>query len=69
MVCHKCGQNISPERIEALPNTTTCVKCSRENRKVGFMVSPHKTGAFLVLVDSGDKESLRLASRANRRSR
>lgn len=31
--CAFCGEAIHPLRLEALPNTTTCVKCSQEGRK------------------------------------
>jgi len=27
--CELCGQVIPPERLEILPDTTTCVKCSQ----------------------------------------
>ncbi len=26
-ICESCGQEISPERLEALPHTTLCIKC------------------------------------------
>lgn len=26
-ICERCGQEISPERLEALPHTTLCVQC------------------------------------------
>ncbi len=26
-ICENCGQEISPERLEALPHTTLCIKC------------------------------------------
>lgn len=26
--CRRCGQDISPERLEALPDTSTCINCS-----------------------------------------
>lgn len=36
-LCKLCGDFIHPMRIEALPSTTTCVKCSQENKKVAVM--------------------------------
>jgi RNA polymerase-binding transcription factor DksA len=27
-VCERCGQAIAPERLEALPATTTCIACA-----------------------------------------
>ena len=35
--CAKCGCEIPAMRLEALPNTTTCVGCSRVSSYVGFM--------------------------------
>jgi len=28
MKCKKCGEEISKARLEALPDTKTCIKCS-----------------------------------------
>lgn len=68
-LCCKCSSEIDPERIEALPNTTECAACSTTVRKVGFMVVPHKTGSFVAIIDGSNAEQVRLAKRANRRSR
>ena len=27
-VCSKCGEHIAPQRLEALPYTTTCISCA-----------------------------------------
>jgi hypothetical protein len=32
MKCIYCSEEISPERLEALPKTETCVKCSKEEK-------------------------------------
>ena len=32
-ICTACGQPISPERLEALPYATRCVKCSAPARR------------------------------------
>ena len=29
-ICERCGQTIDPERLEALPDTTLCMKCKQE---------------------------------------
>ena len=34
----KCGQKIHPQRLKALPNTTTCVECSNVGKKGGVTV-------------------------------
>lgn len=68
-ICDTCGDHISAARIEALPNTTTCIQCSRESKMVGFMDWGHKTAPELVMVSSSDRENLRRAQRVNSRSR
>jgi len=37
-ICKKCGIDISEGRLKALPETQTCVDCSKTNRKKGFKV-------------------------------
>jgi len=32
-ICESCGQPIAPERLEALPYATTCVRCSTPTRR------------------------------------
>jgi len=38
-LCVKCGNQIPVGRLEALPNTTTCVTCSSVTAKAGRMVT------------------------------
>jgi len=38
-LCVKCGNGIPAGRLEALPNTTTCVACSSVTAKAGRMVT------------------------------
>jgi DnaK suppressor protein len=33
--CETCGQDISPERLEAFPAATTCVSCKRAGERRG----------------------------------
>lgn len=47
--CCRCGHVIPQIRLEVLPNTTTCVGCSREPRKTEMDVE----------VDGPDPDSLR----------
>ncbi len=68
-LCSKCDCVIPEERLEILPHTTTCVKCSKEKRKLVFHVYDHKTAPSLVVIDGNDREAIRLAKRANRRAR
>ena len=37
--CRTCGVEIHPMRLEALPNTKVCVKCSQVNKKAGRLVA------------------------------
>jgi hypothetical protein len=68
-VCDTCFNDIPQARLEAIPETTTCVNCSRETKKVGFMDWYHKTAPELVLISPDNKENLRRAQRVNARSR
>jgi hypothetical protein len=47
-LCTFCDEEIHPMRLEALPTTTTCVRCSQEGRKAARL--SHK-------VDREDVES------------
>lgn len=67
--CHTCGKVIPAERLEALPDTLTCVDCSTVQKYKGFLVFGHKTGGETVLINPSDKEALRQAKRFNRRAR
>jgi RNA polymerase-binding transcription factor DksA len=33
--CESCGQPVDPERLEALPGTTLCIKCARQTERDG----------------------------------
>ena len=67
--CCKCGNEISQIRLEAIPDTNCCVKCSEAPKYVGFMDWYHKTAPELVMVSSSDTENLRRAQRVNARAR
>ena len=59
--CAKCGCEIPALRLEALPNTTTCVGCSRVKSYVGLMDYGHKTAPEIVILNPDDKENVRRA--------
>ena len=61
MNCVKCGDPISERRLRILPNTTTCVKCSKVKPVVGFKVYSHKCTSDVVFVDPDNKEAFRKA--------
>ena len=68
-VCKHCQAAIPVERLEIIPNTEECVKCSSVQKVVGFMDFGHKTGGEFVAVDPRNKENLRRAIRINERAR
>jgi hypothetical protein len=67
--CDGCGHFIPAERLEALPDTRTCVRCSTARPRVGMAVFDCKTSPEIVVIPGDDTEALRLADRANRRAR
>ncbi len=69
MKCASCGQDIDPERLEVLPNTRTCVMCSKQPRNVVFMEYGHKTAGYIQIVNGSDVEGIRRAERAYKRAR
>ena len=56
--CIKCGIEIPVIRLEALPLTETCVKCSTVRTYKGSMDWQHKTAPDLVMVNPEDRENL-----------
>jgi hypothetical protein len=68
-ICIGCDKQIPPARLEALPNTDRCVNCSNEKPLKGYMVFGHKTAPEIVCVPTEDAEAIRIADRANNRSR
>lgn len=72
MRCQTCNVLIDTDRAEYLAETNappTCTAHSTTKAKVTLMEYGHKTAGALVVVDGEDKESVRLANRAYRRSR
>lgn len=55
--CINCGKRIPEERLEVLPNTDTCVKCSEVDKRVGMMVWDQATPE-LVMLEGSQKERL-----------
>lgn len=66
--CVKCRQPIPPERLEAVPEASTCVGCSDVKKVKGLMDYGHKTAGTIVMLPD-DEEQRRLAFRAYRRAR
>lgn len=69
--CHHCAKPIDPDRLEALPDTTQCIRCARKYpaTTIGYMVFGHKTGPELVVLKNPDEETKRLADNAHNRAR
>lgn len=67
--CVCCNSVIPPGRIEAIPDVSTCVKCSKVKPYVGFMDWYHKTAPEIVIIPAEDRENIRRASRISCRSR
>jgi RNA polymerase-binding transcription factor DksA len=60
--CSKCKELISEERLRALPNTKTCVKCSDEE-KVGCVdIIYHKTGNTIQILPKEQADSINKAA-------
>jgi hypothetical protein len=55
--CVKCGDPIPQERLENLPGTQTCVKCSDVEKRIGF-TAWEETTPELVIVNPADFERL-----------
>jgi len=36
-ICERCGEKIDPARLEALPQTTLCVKCKAQIERIAGM--------------------------------
>jgi len=67
--CMKCDCEIPAMRLEALPNTTTCVGCSRVASYVGFLDWSHKTAPEIVMIPSDQRENVRRAQAISERRR
>ena len=54
--CKKCDINIPKVRSEMGYNI--CVNCSTEQKKVGHIIYPHKTGAYVQVMDRDKYDEL-----------
>ena len=48
--CSGCGSTMNPERFQM--GFKVCVNCSIEEKKMGHVIYPHKTGGYVQVVDS-----------------
>ena len=56
MKCSRCNTIIPKARVDM--NYTICVNCSTEEKKVGHIIYPHKTGAYIQVVDKQTHQNL-----------
>ena len=54
--CSKCSGNIPTERLSM--GYTICTNCSTEEKKVGHIIYPHKTGAYIQVMDKDTHKEL-----------
>ena len=67
--CSECGGSIPTERLEMLPQTTVCVRCSTEERAVGFQIYSHKCDSEVFILRGDDKRGIETARAVYNRSR
>ena len=68
MKCSLCNSNIPRERID-MGYTSICVNCSTEEKKLGHIIYPHKTGAYIQVVDKETHANLNRLDRRGYKSR
>jgi len=54
--CSRCDVKVPKARIDM--GYTICVKCSTEQKKMGHVIYPHKTGGYVQVVDSETYQDL-----------
>ena len=54
--CSKCSSSIPTERLSM--GYTICTNCSTEEKKVGHIIYPHKTGAYIQVMDKDTHKEL-----------
>lgn len=67
--CVRCKEVIPAERLDILPETHTCVKCSGVQKYVGAMIFDHKTAPHLVHIRPENKEAVETLKRFVNRAR
>ena len=68
MKCSLCNIDIPQERID-MGYTNVCVNCSTEEKKLGHIIYPHKTGAYIQVVDKETHDNLNRLDRRGYKSR
>ena len=67
LICSKCSGDIPTERLSM--GYTICIDCSTEEKKVGHIVYPHKTGAYIQVMDKDTHDNINRLDRRGYKSR
>tara|TARA_B110000977_G_scaffold187178_1_gene254015 strand:+ start:345 stop:836 length:492 start_codon:yes stop_codon:yes gene_type:complete len=54
--CSRCSSKVPKARIDM--GYTICINCSTEEKKMGHVIYPHKTGGYVQVVDSQTYQDL-----------
>jgi len=65
--CSRCDVKVPKARIDM--GYTICVKCSTEEKKMGHVIYPHKTGGYVQVVDSETYQDLNRIDRRGYKSK
>ena len=65
--CSRCDVKVPKARIDM--GYTICVKCSTEQKKMGHVIYPHKTGGYVQVVDSETYQDLNRIDRRGYKSK
>jgi len=57
MNCIECNKKIPRARLDALPETQTCVRCSKEEKRIGITIWD-KTTPELIMVNGDEARRL-----------
>ena len=65
--CSRCDVKVPKARIDM--GYTICIKCSTEEKKMGHVIYPHKTGGYVQVVDSETYQDLNRIDRRGYKSK
>ena len=65
--CSRCDVKVPKARIDM--GYTICINCSTEQKKMGHVIYPHKTGGYVQVVDSETYQDLNRIDRRGYKSK
>jgi len=65
--CSRCSSKVPKARIDM--GYTICINCSTEQKKMGHVIYPHKTGGYVQVVDSETYQDLNRIDRRGYKSK